>query len=416
MVALVLNRFVNFPRLFHGQRRVLHRRRQPEGHHQRRLGPGRWRPDLNRYTGNAYTNPGVLDENNLIAAFVSGLVNPFAINQAPGALDSVLGTAFVNYTSTNNTFDALLRGKPCSTCWQALVKRLAARAEFSRQNLTAVPDNNTANNLWIDSPTIVPFSANRTITSYYAEVEIPIVDKSHPLASPSPPRISAPPSSRSYSRRGGFVQGPEDRPEIPAVRRPADAARERRGVLHRPSALLPLRADHPGLLERAHLHRLQRHPVHPACRYQACPGSNPRLQPSTAAHLGRRTSRARPGLCPGLSVSAFDYFRHHSAQDRGGDRRVDDRPERREPGRFVPLLSANTSASSGARPARGRAGTRREQISSRPLASVHHEPAARDLSSVAIKGYDAAVTYVIPTSRFGRFEVDEALTVYDGFT
>ena len=39
--------------------------------------------NFNRYTDN-YTNPGVLDENNLIGDFVSGQVNPFAINQAPG--------------------------------------------------------------------------------------------------------------------------------------------------------------------------------------------------------------------------------------------------------------------------------------------------------------------------------------------
>jgi iron complex outermembrane receptor protein len=55
------------------------------------------------------------------------------------------------------------------------------------------------------------------------------------------------------------------------------------------------------------------------------------------------------------------------------------------------------------------------QISSKPLASVYIIAPDMNLSSIAIKGYDVGITYVLPTPRFGRFEADEALTVYDSY-
>ncbi len=55
------------------------------------------------------------------------------------------------------------------------------------------------------------------------------------------------------------------------------------------------------------------------------------------------------------------------------------------------------------------------QISSKPLASVYIVDPSLNLGSVAIKGFDAAVTYVVPTSHWGRFEFDEALTVYNSY-
>ncbi len=80
--ALVHNRFINYPRLFQDDDQSFTGVAGLRGNIN---ADWSWEAaaNFNRYTDN-YNNPGVLDETNLIAAFVSGQVNPYAINQAPG--------------------------------------------------------------------------------------------------------------------------------------------------------------------------------------------------------------------------------------------------------------------------------------------------------------------------------------------
>ncbi len=405
MGALVHNRFVNFPRLFQDNDESF---TAVAGLRGTISADWSWEvaADINRYT-DAYTNPGVLDENNLIAAFVSGQVNPFAINQAPGALDSVLGTAFVNYTSTNNTFDALLRGSlfdlPAGTV------KFAAGAEFSRQNLTAVPDLNTANNLWIDSPTVLPFNSNRTITSFYAEVEIPLVDKSHPLPGVYAADLGAAGRFDSYS--GGV--GSSKVPKVDLKYQPFDdqltlRASAGESFIAPPlySLFGPTTQGSSSELTYTGANGTQYTNV----QMQSVSGSNPGLKPSTAS-TWEAGFTLTPKAVPNLSVT-FDYFDTTQHKIVGAIDESTIVQSTENLGAASPY-AANIHFGSPTGP--GLNGDTPGQISSRPLASVYIIDPLLNLSSVAIKGYDAAVTYVIPTSQFGRFEFDEALTVYDSY-
>jgi iron complex outermembrane receptor protein len=362
--------------------------------------------NLNRYTDN-YTNSGVLDENNLIAAFVSGQVNPFAIAQAPGALNGILGTAFVNYTSTNNTFDALVRGALFDL--PAGRVKFAAGAEFSRQNLTAVPDLNTANNLWIDSPTVLPFDANRTITSFYAEVEIPLVDKSHPLPGVYSAALGAAGRYDSYS--GGV--GSSRVPKLDLKYQPFDDQLTLRASAGESFIAPPLYSLY-GPTTQGSSSELTytgaNGTTYSNVQMQAVTGSNPHLKPSTAS-TWEAGFTFTPKAVPNLSVSV-DYFDTTQHKIVGAIDETTIVQSVEDLGAASPY-SSNIHFGSPTGP--GPSGDTPGQISSRPLAATYIVDPELNLSSLAIKGYDAAITYVIPTSHFGRFEVDEALTVYDSY-
>jgi iron complex outermembrane recepter protein len=405
LAALVHNRFVQNPRLFQdddesftgvaGLRGAIN-------------ADWSWEvaANFNRYTDH-YTNPGVLDQTNLIAAFNSGLVNPYAINQAPGALDSVVGTAFVNYISTNNTFDALLRGVLFDLPAGQL--KFAAGAEFSRQNLTAVPDINTSGNLWIDSPTILPFNVNRTITSYYAEVEIPLVDKSHPLPGIYEAALGAAERYDSYS--GG--PGSSEVPKVDLKYQPYDDELTLRASAGKSFIAPPLYALH-GPTTQGSSSELSYTGANGTnytnVQLQAVSGSNPNLKPSTAStwEVGFTFT---PKAIANLSVSAdyFDTTQHKVVgviDETTIVQSVEDLGAASPYAQFIRFGSPTGPGPSGNAPG---------QISSRPLATVYIVDPELNLSSVAIKGFDVAVTYVLPTNHFGRFEVDEALTVYNSY-
>jgi iron complex outermembrane recepter protein len=403
--ALVHNRFIPNPRLF-----------QDEDNSYTLVGGLRgtinadwsWEAavNLNRYTDD-YNNPGVLDETNLIAAFGSGLVNPFAINQAPGSLSSVVGDAFVHYLSTNNTIDALVRGSLFDLPAGAV--KFAAGAQFSRQNLTAVPDINTANNLWIDSPTILPFNANRTITSYYAELEIPIVDKSHPLPGIYALALGAAGRYDSYS---GQV-GSSDVPKVDLKYQPFDDELTLRASAGKSFIAPPLYSLYGPTTQGSSsdlTYTGSNGTNYNNVQMQEVSGSNPNLKPSTATtwEVGFTFT---PKAVPNLSVS-LDYFDTTEHKIVGTVDQTTIVQSVEDLGASSPYASLIRFGSpTGSSPSGNTPG----QISSRPLATVFILDSDVNLSSQAIKGYDASVTYVLPTSHLGRFEADEAVTVYDSY-
>jgi iron complex outermembrane receptor protein len=403
--ALVHNRFVQNPRLFQDDNQSF---TGVAGLRGTINSDWSWEAaaNFNRYEDN-YNNPGVLDTSNLIAAFASGKINPFAINQAPGALNGVLGSAFVNYLSTNNTFDALLRGALFEL--PAGKVKFAAGAEFSRQNLTAVPDNNTANDLWVDSPTILPFNANRTITSYYAEVEIPLVDKSHPLPGVYAAAIDAAGRYDSYSGKVGSSKVPK----VDLKYQPYDNELTLRASAGK-SFIAPPLYELYGPTTQGSSSQLSYTGANGTnytnVQMQAVAGSNPNLKPSTAStwEVGFTFT---PKAASNLSVT-FDYFDTTQHQIVGTVDETTIVQSVENLGAASPYASLIRFGSpTGAGPSGDTSG----QISSRPLSTVYILDSVVNLSSLAIKGYDAAVTYVIPTSHLGRFEVDEALTVYDSY-
>ncbi len=362
--------------------------------------------NFNRYVDN-YTNPGVLDTTNLIAAFASGQINPFALSQAPGALNGVVGSAFVNYVSTNNTFDALLRGALFSL--PAGKVKFAAGIEYSRQNLTAIPDLNTAANLWVDSPTILPFNANRTITSYYAEVEIPLVDKGHPLPGVYAADLGAAGRFDSYSGNVGSSKVPK----VDLKYQPFSDELTLRASAGKSFIAPPLYQIY-GPTTQGSSSELTytgaNGTTYTNVQMQSVTGSNPNLKPSKAStwEVGFTYT---PKEVANLSVS-FDYFdttQHQIVGTVDETTIVQSVENLGAASPFAALVRFGSPSGPGPN------GNTPGQISSKPLASTYILDFVVNLSSLAIKGYDTAITYIVPTSRFGRFEFDEALTVYDSY-
>ncbi len=361
---------------------------------------------ISRYQDN-YENAGLLDTNNLITAFVDGQINPFAINQAPGATNGVLGTAFVNYVSTNNTFDALLRGKLFELPAGAV--NFAAGFDFSRQNLTAVPDNNTANDLWIDSPTILPFDQSRTITSAYAEIEIPIVDKSHPL--PGIYSMAFDGAGR-YDDYSGNV-GSSKVPKVSLKYQPFDDELTLRASAGKSfiapqlySLYGPTTTGSSDLISYTGSNGVNYTNV----QFQAATGANPNLQPSTASTWDAGFVYT-PKAVPNLSITGdyFDTTQHNliSTLDQTTViQSVEDLGAASPYAADVHFGSLTGPAVNGDTPG---------QISSRPLSSVYISNFEVNIGAVAIKGYDASVVYALPTKSFGKFEFNSTITVYDSY-
>ncbi len=133
--------------------------------------------NINRYEL-AYTNPGLYDTNALLTALADGQINPFAVNQAPGALTGVVGTAFVNMISTLNQFDFKIDGNVFDLPAGKL--GFAVGTGYVRENLANTPDINSLPNStgttagWSNATTFKDFSANRDVWSVYGELNVPI--------------------------------------------------------------------------------------------------------------------------------------------------------------------------------------------------------------------------------------------------
>jgi len=167
---------------------------------------------LNRYTLN-YTNPGLIDTAALNNALISGQINPFAIAQAPGAFDGVVGTAFVNMLSTLSSFDFKVNGTPFEL--PAGKFGFAVGVGYVRESLSAVPDVNSLPNStgttqgWSNATTFQDFNAARNFTSIYAEVSAPITSPKQNIVGAHAINVDAAVRYDDYSGKVGSTTVPE---------------------------------------------------------------------------------------------------------------------------------------------------------------------------------------------------------------
>jgi iron complex outermembrane receptor protein len=133
--------------------------------------------NINRYSLN-YQNPGLIDTDALNAALASGQINPFAIQQAPGAFNGVIGTAFVNMLSTLQSYDFKVDGSLFDLPGGGL--GFAVGVVYMTEGLSAVPDINSLPNStgttagWSNATTFQDFDASRNVTSEFAELNLPV--------------------------------------------------------------------------------------------------------------------------------------------------------------------------------------------------------------------------------------------------
>jgi len=208
---LARNRFVAYPRLYQNDASLYRVTGGLRGDVNENL---HWEgaADINRYLLN-YTNPGLIDTNAFNNALIDGQINPFAINQAAGAFDGVIGTAFVNMLSTLSSFDFKVTGTPFELPAGKL--GFALGTEYVRETLSAVPDNNSLPNStgttqgWSNATTFQNFNAKRNFTSFYAEVNAPITKASQGIPAFHSFSIDAAVRNDQYSGNVGSTTVPE---------------------------------------------------------------------------------------------------------------------------------------------------------------------------------------------------------------
>jgi len=208
---LARNRFVAYPRLYQNDGTLYRVTGGLRGDINENL---HWEgaANINRYVLN-YTNPGLIDTNAFNDALVSGQINPFAINQAPGAFNGVIGTAFVNMLSTLSSFDFKVTGTPFSLPGGQL--GFALGTGYVRETLSAVPDVNSLPNStgtttgWSNATTFQQFDAKRDFTSFFAEVNVPITGAAQNIPAAHSLIVDAAVRNDQYSGKVGSTTVPE---------------------------------------------------------------------------------------------------------------------------------------------------------------------------------------------------------------
>ena len=402
--ALVHNRFVEYPRIFENDSTVFRGVAGLKGQINTNWS---WETavDISR-DELSNTTSGYLDTNGLISAFQTGTVNPFAIQQAPGALNGVLGTGFLNSISTLNSWDAVLRGSIVELPAGAV--NFAIGGQLDRQNLTAVPDSNSANNLWIDEPTVEPFNRNRTITSVYGEIEIPIAAPANKI-----PGLYA--LTVDYAQRlDHYTQiGNSTVPKVDLKYQPLDDQLTLRASAGK-SFIAPQLYDLFGPQLQGSSDEISYTradgTVSPPVQFQDVSGSNPNLKPSTSSTWTAGFVYT-PKAVKNLSIT-FDYYQ---TVEKGVVSSIDQ-------GTIIQSVEDLGAASIyapnvrfGSPTGAGVVGDTPGQISDKALAEVYLITPEVNLGSTATRGWDAALSYVYHTSSFGKFELNSTVTVFDSY-
>jgi iron complex outermembrane receptor protein len=140
--------------------------------------------DYNR-ANQQYANPGVINQPNLSASVLAGHFNFFSyapITAANMATDQIVGTAQGGFVSLMSNYDVKVRGKVMDLPAGSL--DLAVGAELRKENLSVTADplsqiNPVTGALgWSGATTLYPFDSGRKVTSYFAEVRIPLAKDS----------------------------------------------------------------------------------------------------------------------------------------------------------------------------------------------------------------------------------------------
>jgi iron complex outermembrane receptor protein len=400
--VLAHTRFVQFPRLFENDSSLY----RIEGGLRGKINEDfSWEmgADINRYEL-AYTNQNLLDTNAFIAAFASGALNPFALTQAPGVLPGdILGTAYVNYVSTLNSYDAVLRGVLLNL--PAGKVSFAAGGSFTRENLTAVPDLNTADGGWVDAPTVLPFNQNRQVGAEFVEIEMPVLSRAPYAYSLD---IDAAGRHEEYSGIGGSSV-----PKVDIKYQPFDdefTFRASAGKSFIAPTLYALYGPVTTGSSNSITYTGANGTTYNLVQFQAVSGSNPSLQPSTSTTwtAGFVYSPRKLGNLT-LTVDYFQTVQH------GEVGFVDQ-------GTIIQSVENLGAASPyandihfGGATGPGPSGDTPGQISSKPLNDVYIIAPYVNLGATAIKGIDASLEYQVRTASAGDFQFTAEGAFYSSY-
>ena len=163
------NRFLKFPRIYANESASMRGITGLKGTF------GAWRYELagnfNR-TNHHYRNKNLIDGAKYTELTNSGAYNPFARLQAPGVIESMLGTQVRDYQSSMNSFDFRVNGDLLDLPAGPL--QLGLGAETRNESLKFDNDRLDQTGGWLQATPRQPFSARSTVDGFFAEVRVPI--------------------------------------------------------------------------------------------------------------------------------------------------------------------------------------------------------------------------------------------------
>jgi iron complex outermembrane recepter protein len=367
--------------------------------------------NINRYEL-AYTNPGLYDTNALLAALADGQINPFAVNQAPGALTGVNGTAFVNMISTLNQFDAKIDGNVFDLPAGKL--GFAVGTAYVRENLAATPDINSLPNAtgttagWSNATTFKDFSANRSFWSVYGEVNVPVTSAKMAIPGAYAVDIDAAVRHDAYS---GAVGSTTD-PEVTLSYEPLDDQLKFRVSAGKSfiapqlySLYGPVSAGSTVALNYTTVNGVKKKNV----QFNGQSGSNPNLAPEKANSWSTGFTYT-PKFVPGLSL-AIDYSQIGEKGLIGTVPAVTIIQSVETFGVTSPYASSvhfNTNTGAGV--------TGPGQISSHSTQSVYVNTNLTNLGGQDVNSADISLDYKWKSMTFGKFDFTSTWTYYEKYT
>jgi len=255
----------------------------------------------------AYTNSNLINASTFNAAIADGTVNPFAMTQAPGALNGILGTGFVDMLSTLESYDAKIYGSFIDLPAGPL--GFAVGGSYLREGLSAANDNGSVTNSdgesqgWEYAYTFNSFSSNRVVTSAFAELQIPVTGPKQSI--PGAHSISIDGALR-YDGYSGTV-GATTNPELSLSWVPVDAQLKFRASAGT-SFVAPLLYALYGPFSTAALYPItytvyNGNGAQETGQFNGTSGSNPELKPYTAKTWSAGFVLT-PRMIPGLSITA----------------------------------------------------------------------------------------------------------------
>ncbi|MGH7996089.1 MAG: hypothetical protein ACREFX_07045, partial [Opitutaceae bacterium] len=402
--VIVHQRFVDYPRIFQNTSTQANIVGQLDG----KIG------DNYSWTGSIdysrqqllYENMNVINAANFLTDVNDGAVNPFAIDQPPGALPgNLLGTAFVDGTSTLTVAQLIFRGTP----YRLPAGRIgfAFGISYAREVFNANADQNSTDNGWLDAPSILPIDAQRKWVSLFAEIEIPVFGGS--LTFPGMHALNV-----DVAGRNDDYYGVADArtPKISMKYEPFGDDFAFRATASKSFAAPPM-YDLYGPVNSGSSESITYTPLGSSqtisnVQFEAEGGSNPKLQPATGSTwtLGFVMD---PKLVKGLNVS-FDFF---EAVMKGLPGSIDEQTIIQSVEDLGPASPYAGMVHFGT--VDGAPVTAPGQISTHPEHDVWIFAGEINIGSTAIKGWDAAADYRLPTAVAGTIELSSDVTFYNSY-
>lgn len=123
-------------------------------------------------TNHRFRNRNLIDGAKYFELIASGAYNPFARVQAPGVIESMLGTQVRDYMSSLRTLDFRINGDVFQL--PAGPVQIGFGAQYTWEELDFTNDRNDQTGGWLQATPRQPFNARSNIDGYFAETRIPI--------------------------------------------------------------------------------------------------------------------------------------------------------------------------------------------------------------------------------------------------